>query len=796
MAALLALVALLPTALGQANTSYVNYSIEANPDLWPLCVATLPVAFPDCRHGPLRDELVCDSSATPSQRAANLLSLLTLEELIANTGNSGLGVPRLGLPPYQVWSEALHGLDRANFTDAGAFEWATSFPQPILTTAALNRTLIHQIASIISTQGRAFNNAGRYGLDVYAPNINAFRHPVWGRGQETPGEDVTLAAAYAFEYITGIQGDEGAPLKLAATAKHFAGYDLENWHNHSRLGNDVAISPQDLSEYYTPQFHVAARDAHVHSVMCSYNTVNGVPTCASPYLLQTLLRDTFAFVPHGYVSSDCDAVYNIYNPHAYAASEAHAAAEALRAGTDIDCGTTYQWHFNESVIAGDVARTDIERGLGRLYTTLVQLGYFDATPSPYRNLSWPDVVATDAWNVSYEAAVQGIVLLKNTHATLPVTSPPANTSIALIGPWANATTQLQGNYYATPPYLISPLAAFASAGYPVHFAPGTDISSSTTNTTGFPAALAAAHSADVIIYAGGIDNTIEAEALDRESIAWPGNQLALIHQLATYAGSAHKPLIVLQMGGGQVDSSSLKTNPNVSALLWGGYPGQSGGAALRDILTGVRAPAGRLVTTQYPADYAERFSALDMSLRPDNQSGNPGQTYKWYTGESVYEFGHGLFYTSFDEQSSSPEPLTVEFNIQDLLSQPHPGDAVASITQNGLFNFTAVVTNTGTVSSDYTAMVFAKTSDAGPAPYPNKWLVGWERLATLAAGESRELRIEVPIGGLARVNVNGDWVVYPGKYEVGLNLERKVVVKVVLEGDEAVVLKWPEESRK
>ncbi|PYI00301.1 beta-xylosidase 3 [Aspergillus sclerotiicarbonarius CBS 121057] len=792
MAALLAFAALLPSALGQANTSYVNYSVEANPDLWPLCTATLPLSFPDCSTGPLSSQLICDPSATAHERAANLISLLTLEELIANTGNSGLGVARLGLPPYQVWSEALHGLDRANFTEAGAYEWATSFPQPILTTAALNRTLIHQIASIISTQGRAFNNAGRYGLDVYAPNINAFRHPVWGRGQETPGEDVTLAAAYAYEYITGIQGDDGSHLKLAATAKHFAGYDLENWHNHSRLGNDVIISAQDLSEYYTPQFHVAARDAHVHSVMCSYNAVNGIPTCASPYLLQTLLRDTFSFVPDGYVSSDCDAVYNIYNPHAYASSEAQAAADALRAGTDIDCGTTYQWHFNQSVAAGEVSRGDIEVGLIRLYTTLVRLGYFDSTPSPYRNLSWPDVVATDAWNVSYEAAVQGIVLLKNTNTTLPLLSSPATTSIALIGPWANATTQLQGNYYGTPPYLISPVSAFQSSGYTVHFAQGTGISS--TNTTGFAAALTAAHSSDVIIYAGGIDNTIEAEALDRESIAWPGNQLSLIHELATYAGESGKPLIVLQMGGGQVDSSSLKSNPNVSSLLWGGYPGQSGGAALRDILTGVRAPAGRLITTQYPAEYAETFSALDMNLRPDKASGNPGQTYKWYTGQPVYEFGHGLFYTTFDEQPTSNETQTVVLNIQDILSQPHPGDAEESISLQGALNFTALVTNTGAVASDYTAMVFVNTSDAGPAPYPNQWLVGWERLGGVAAGEERELRVEVQVGGLARVDDSGDWVLFPGTYEVGLNLERRVVVRLVLEGEEGVVVKWPESS--
>ncbi|GLA25712.1 hypothetical protein AnigIFM63326_002480 [Aspergillus niger] len=788
-AALLALA--LPQALAQANTSYVDYNIEANPDLYPLCIETIPLSFPDCQNGPLRSHLICDETATPYDRAASLISLFTLDELIANTGNTGLGVSRLGLPAYQVWSEALHGLDRANFSDSGAYNWATSFPQPILTTAALNRTLIHQIASIISTQGRAFNNAGRYGLDVYAPNINTFRHPVWGRGQETPGEDVSLAAVYAYEYITGIQGpDPDSNLKLAATAKHYAGYDIENWHNHSRLGNDMNITQQDLSEYYTPQFHVAARDAKVQSVMCAYNAVNGVPACADSYFLQTLLRDTFGFVDHGYVSSDCDAAYNIYNPHGYASSQAAAAAEAILAGTDIDCGTTYQWHLNESITAGDLSRDDIEQGVIRLYTTLVQAGYFDSNTTkannPYRDLSWSDVLETDAWNISYQAATQGIVLLKNSNNVLPLNEkayPPSNTTVALIGPWANATTQLLGNYYGNAPYMISPRAAFEEAGYKVNFAEGTGISS--TSTSGFAAALSAAQSADVIIYAGGIDNTLEAEALDRESIAWPGNQLDLIQKLASAAGK--KPLIVLQMGGGQVDSSSLKNNTKVSALLWGGYPGQSGGFALRDIITGKKNPAGRLVTTQYPASYAEEFPATDMNLRPEGD--NPGQTYKWYTGEAVYEFGHGLFYTTFAESSSNTTTKEVKLNIQDILSQTH--EELASITQLPVLNFTANIKNTGKLESDYTAMVFANTSDAGPAPYPKKWLVGWDRLGEVKVGETRELRVPVEVGSFARVNEDGDWVLFPGTFELALNLERKVRVKVVLEGEEEVVLKWP-----
>jgi beta-D-xylosidase 4 len=295
---LAALAALTPTIVAQDNSTYRDYDTWPNPDLYPQTLAHVPYSFPSCTSGPLSNTLVCDTSASAHDRAAALVSLMTLEELISSTGNVIPAIPRLGLPNYNVWSEALHGLDRANFTAEGDYSWATSFPSPILTMAALNRTLINQIGGIISTQGRAFNNDGRYGLDAYAPNINAFRHPVWGRGQETPGEDAyCLCGTYAYEYITGMQGGvDPEHLKVVATAKHYAGYDIESWNNHSRLGNDLTITPQDLSEYYTPQFLTATRDARVHSVMCSYNAVNGVPSCSNSFFLQTLLRDSWNFV--------------------------------------------------------------------------------------------------------------------------------------------------------------------------------------------------------------------------------------------------------------------------------------------------------------------------------------------------------------------------------------------------------------------------------------------------------------------------------------------------------------------
>jgi beta-D-xylosidase 4 len=775
---------LLRTALAQANTTYVNYSSEAQPNLTPQTVATINLSFPDCTTGPLRNNLVCNVSADYMARASSLISLFTLEELVNNTGNTSPGVPRLGLPEYQVWNEALHGLDRANFTPSGDYSYATSFPMPILSTASMNRTLINQVASMISTQARAFNNAGRYGLDSYAPNINGFRSPLWGRGQETPGEDAYfLTSAYAYEYITGMQGGvDPQRLKIVATAKHYAGYDLENWNGNSRLGNDLNITQQDLAEYYTPQFLASARYAKVGSVMCSYNSVNGVPSCANSFFLQTLLRDTWDFSSgDGYVSSDCDAVYNVYNPHMYALNQSGAAADSLRAGTDIDCGTTYQYHLNESFYNGYVSREDIEQGVTRLYSKLVRLGYFDGNSSEYRQLNWGDVVSTDSQNISYEAAVEGITLLKN-DGTLPLSS--SIRSIALIGPWANATTQMQGNYFGVAPYLISPLAAAQASGLTVNYAFGTNISSNSTQY--FAGAMSAAKKSDAIIFAGGIDNTVEAEGQDRMNLTWPGNQLTLIQQLSTTG----KPLVVLQMGGGQVDSSSLKSNPKVNSLIWGGYPGQSGGAALMDILTGKRAPAGRLVTTQYPAEYATQFPATDMNLRPDGT--NPGQTYKWYTGTPVYEFGMGLFYTTFSISPASTQTQkgsTPTYDIPSLLSQPHP--AYPYIELMPFLNFTVTVTNTGSTASDYSAMLFANTSTAGPAPYPNKWLVGFDRLLSIAPGASATMTIPVAIGAVSRVDSLGNAVLYPGRYELALNNEREAVIAFTLTGNATMLAKWP-----
>ena len=292
--------------------------------------------------------------------------------------------------------------------------------------------------------------------------------------------------------------------------------------------------------------------------------------------------------------------------------------------------------------------------------------------------------------------MEGIVLLKN-DGTLPLSSNVKN--IALIGPWADATTQMQGNYDGIAPYLISPLMGAIQDGHNVTYVLGTDIS--TTNTNGFAAAVAAAQEADAVIYAGGIDPTIEAETTDRLSITWPGNQLELIAELQTVG----KPLVVVQFGGGQLDDTTLKGNASVSinsvgwvrgltsydqvnALVWAGYPGQSGGQALFDILSGKVAPAGRLSITQYPADYVYEIPMTDMNLRPSATS--PGRTYKWYDGTPVYPFGYGEHYTTFNYHWTKAPAST--YNIQELVDA---GQGVTYVDTATFDTLAIDVTNTG-----------------------------------------------------------------------------------------------------
>jgi xylan 1,4-beta-xylosidase len=562
-----------------------------------------------------------------------------------------------------------------SFASSGNFSYATSFPQPIVLGAAFDTPLVRAVATTVSTEARAFANAGRAGLNYWTPNINPLRDPRWGRGQEVPGEDALAVAEYVRALIPGLQGQEedgdGAPdhvlaragaaaaaaaaaepkWKLVATCKHFAGYDIENWKGNKRYGFNAVISRADLQDYYLAPFRACVRDAGARSVMCSYNAVNGVPTCADPWLLQSVLRDQWGFSQDyddssannnksaRWVTADCDALANVWTDHHYGRSAADAAAQSLNAGTDLDCGDF--WPKNLAAAHDGKLFTDaaLDRSLVRRYASLVRLGWFDAPGpqpqpgNPDRQIGWEAVGTAAASALALRAAVEGLVLLKNSNAALPLatgggSSPTtAKKKIAVIGPLGSATTQMQGNYFGTAQRISSVASAFRDAGHSVTAVQGCDISGS--GTSGFSTALAATRGADAVVFVGGMDTSVEAEDRDREQITWPGQQVALIKQLASAVqgsggnanSSSKPPLVVVQMGT-MVDSSALEAEKGVDALLWAGYPGQDGGKAIVNVLLGQNAPAGRLPVTQYPAAYVDQVKMTDMNLQPGN--GNPG----------------------------------------------------------------------------------------------------------------------------------------------------------------------------
>ncbi|KAH7304624.1 glycoside hydrolase superfamily, partial [Rhexocercosporidium sp. MPI-PUGE-AT-0058] len=275
-------------------------------------------AFPDCVNGPLAKNSICNKSLDGQTRAKALVSALTQAEKILNMQSASPGVSRIGLPAYDWWNEALHGVaisPGVNFSISGKdYSYATSFPMPITLGAAFDDDLVYKIATVISTEARAFSNGGQAGLDYWTPNINPYRDPRWGRGQETPGEDPFHASRYVASLIPGLQGAPGSKyMKIAATCKHFAGYDLEVWNGVARYAFDAKISPQELRDYFLPPFQACARDSNVQSVMCAYNAVNGVPSCADSYLLQTILKEHWDWGNNDrYIVGDCDAVHNIY----------------------------------------------------------------------------------------------------------------------------------------------------------------------------------------------------------------------------------------------------------------------------------------------------------------------------------------------------------------------------------------------------------------------------------------------------------------------------------------------------
>lgn len=399
---------------------------------------------------------------SPEQRAADLVSHMTLEEKVSQTMNSSAAIPRLGVPTYNWWSEGLHGIARSGY--------ATVFPQAIGNGATFDSPLIHQMAEVISTEARAkYNQAIRenihsiyFGLTLWAPNINIFRDPRWGRGQETYGEDPYLTSRMGVAFVTGLQGDDPHYLKTVATPKH---YDVHSGPEPLRHEFNVNVAPYDLQATYLPAFRATVVQGHADSLMCAYNAIDGVPACANKMLLQQTLRHDWGF--NGFVTSDCGAIDDFYSPHGhhYSPDAEHASATAVLAGTDTNCGDTYK-ALTKAVKDGLLPESALNTAVERLFTARFRLGMFDP-PSmvPYDRIPMSEVDSPAHRALALKMARESMVLLKNRDNFLPLK--PSVHTIAVVGPNAASLAAIEGNYNAIPSHPVLPLdgmrAEFANA---------------------------------------------------------------------------------------------------------------------------------------------------------------------------------------------------------------------------------------------------------------------------------------------------------------------------------------------
>ena len=722
--------------------------------------AAVSLASRPCDVAPLQGSTLCDESRSTQERAYWIVNQLTLDEKISITQNGASPVSRMGLPGYQWWSEALHGVGSSpGVTFSGDVPYATSFPQVITTGATFNKTLFHKIGQTISTEARAINNAGHAGLTFWTPNINLMRDPRWGRGQETPGEDPYLTSEYARHFVPGMQeGEDPRHIKASSCCKHYYAYDLENWGGVDRHSFNAIITKQDEADTYLPAFHSCVKNGRVSGLMCSYNAVNGVPSCANGRIMNEFARDAWGF--EGYITSDCGAVYDVtYNHHYDTPNEA--VRDTLEAGMDSDCGGFMSGNMKKSIEANVTKVGVVDHALIDLFAMQIRLGMFDnVAEQPYLKYTFADKVNTpEHQELALDAARQGTVLLKN-DGTLPLKK--SGLKIAMVGPSANITTLMQANYHGVAPYLISPLAGVSKYAQTTFNLGCWD--QDCKNDTGFADAVHAAEDADVTVIVLGLSMGLEAEGRDRTNISLPGMQANLVQQVAD---AAKGPVIGVVVAGGSLDLSPLKNHPKVKGLLWMGYPGQSGGQALAEVLFGDYNPGGRLPHTQYPGSYLDNFSMFDMNMRPNASTNNTGRTYRFYTGEPVYSFGEGMSYTTFSYTAKTAKASVESVSVQQMCDKANlqKGYSVTDDDQE-MSTVTVDVKNTGSVDGDATVLIFATPPQSTGAP--KKFLVGFERV-TLMAGATQSITFPLYYTAFSLVNTAGmhEPVVGGWKIDVG-----------------------------
>ncbi|RZK78494.1 MAG: glycosyl hydrolase, partial [Pedobacter sp.] len=528
-------------------------------------------------------------------RVKDLLSKLTLKEKVSLLGYRSQGVPRLNIPAYNWWNEGLHGVARAGE--------ATVFPQAIALAATFNQDLIQSVSNVISTEARAKYNLstakGRHlqymGLTYWTPNINIFRDPRWGRGQETYGEDPYLTSQIGTSFVKGLQGTDPLHLKIASAAKHFVAHSGPEA---TRDYFDAIVDEKDLRETYMYAFHKLV-DGGVESIMTAYNRVNGIPNSVNKYLIKDVLRKEWGF--KGHVVTDCGALDDVFLTHKTIPNATETAAAAIKAGIDLDCSTVLQGDVVKAVQQKLLTETEVDVALGRLLKTQFKLGFFDNnTKSPYYNYRADSIHNNQHIELARKAAQQSMVLLKNNNNLLPLKEAdyPA---IMVLGPNAASLDAMLGSYHGVSSKVVNFVEGITAAVDPatrVEYDLGCDY----RDTTHF-GGIWAAGNADITIAVLGLSPVLEGEAGDaflaenggdKKNLSLPASEIAFMKALRK---SVKKPIVVVITAGSDVDVSAIADYADAIIFAW--YPGEQGGNALADIVFGKVNPSGRLPVTFY-----------------------------------------------------------------------------------------------------------------------------------------------------------------------------------------------------
>jgi len=677
--------------------------------------------------------LYLDTTKTFAERVKNFISHLSLDEKVGLMSHPAKGVPRLGVPVYNYWSEALHGVARNGR--------ATVFPQAIGMAATWDRALIQQVASAIGDEARAKyhetlrrkGSTDQYqGLTFWSPNVNIFRDPRWGRGQETWGEDPYFAGEMASTFVRGLQGNHPRYLKAAACAKHYAVHSGPEKDRHSF---NAICSQRELHDTYLPAFKALVVDAKVESVMGAHNRTLDEPCCASQLLLVDILRGEWDF--QGHVVSDCGALGDFHIHHKITIDAAESAALALQYGCDLGCDTVFD-EIPEAINRGLITEVDVDCSLERTLITRFKLGMIDPPEDvPYASISMDVVACPDHRQLAYQTAVESVVLLKNKSNILPIN--PKTCKIFLTGPCATSLEVLLGNYYGfnnEMSTLLEGITGRVPEGMGMEYHPGALLKHS--NEIARTWAPGMAQTADLTIACVGYSPLLEGEEGeslltplngDRDSISLPASQLEYIQQLAIHGAK----IVLVVTGGSPIALGEVEDLVEAIIFVW--YPGMEGGKAIADVLFGDMSPAGKLPLT-FP-------KSLDQ-IPPFQDYCMEGRTYRYMTEEPLYPFGFGLSYTNFEYAD-----LTLEKSVVNV------GDSICLSTS---------VKNIGERTSAEIVQFYLSDLDASTT-VPLHHLVGFERV-TIEPGESKTVKFTVTAEMMSFFDDSGKSIIEPGEFQL------------------------------